>query len=98
MTKDIIDVAYIARLARIDLTEEEATRMALGLDKVLDYMSLLKQYDVEGVEPMAHPLPHSDVLRADEVRPSLSQDAAMSNAPQQENDQIVVPKVVDSAG
>lgn len=97
MSTPQIDVAYIAKLARIDLTEEETALFAQDLDKVLAYITKLESYDVTGVAPMNHPLPAMDVMRKDEPLPSLSQEAALSNAPQQSQGQFRTPKVVESA-
>lgn len=92
-----IDVAYIARLARLRLTEDETARFSEDISQVLDYVGVLNQWDTEGVEPMYHPLPTSDALRQDEARPGLSTEKALLNAPQSAQDQIRVPKVVESA-
>lgn len=97
MSDPKIDVAYIARLADISLTEEETARFSDDLNRVLDYMSQLQQYDVDHVEPMYHPLPSADVMRDDMAKPGLTQEAALALAPQEDNEQIRVPKVVESA-
>lgn len=97
MSTPQIDVAYIAKLARIDLTEEEAALFSRDLDKVLAYVAKLESYDVTGVTPMNHPLPAMDVMRKDEPQDGLSQEAALSNAPQQTQGQFRTPKVVESA-
>lgn len=92
-----IDVAYIARLARLRLTDDETTRFSEDISQVLDYVGVLNRWDTEGVEPMYHPLPTSDALRQDEACPGLSTESALLNAPQSAQDQIRVPKVVESA-
>lgn len=93
-----IDVAYIAKLARIDLTEEEAALFSQDLDKVLAYITKLESCDVMGIiGPMNHPLPAMDVMRKDVPEPGLSQEEALSNAPQQSQGQFRTPKVVESA-
>ncbi len=97
MSTPTIDVAYIAKLAQLDLTAEETERFTGDLDKVLTYVSTLESYDVTGIAPMNHPLPTMDVLRKDEPAPGLSQDAALSNAPRQAQGQFYTPKVVESA-
>ena len=58
-------------------------------------MKKLEELDVTGVEPMAHAVPLSNVLRADEVRPSITQEAALANAPKQANGLFIVPKIVE---
>ncbi len=97
MSTPKIDVAYIAKLAQLDLTKEETARFSGDLDKVLTYVSKLESYDVTGITPMNHPLPTMDVLRKDEPQPGLTQEAALSNAPQQGDGQFRTPKVVESA-
>lgn len=96
MSTPQIDVAYIARLAQIDLTKEETDLFSQDLDKVLAYIAKLESYDVEGITPMNHPLPAMDVMRKDEPQPGLSQEEALSNAPQQSQSQFRTPKVVES--
>ena len=92
-----IDVAYIAGLAKLELTAEEEERFARDLGQVLDYVTQLEKWDTTDVEPMYHPLPVYDALRADTPGESLSQDAALANAPAQGDGQFRVPKVVESA-
>ena len=92
-----IDVAYIARLAKLELTAEETTRFSEDLNQVLAYVEQLDRWDTTGVEPMYHPLPVFDALREDTPGRSLSNEAALSNAPAQEDSQFRVPKVVESA-
>ena len=58
-----IDVAYIAKLAKLELTEEETSRFSEDLNQVLAYVEQLGQWDTTGVEPMYHPLPVYDALR-----------------------------------
>lgn len=92
-----IDVAYIAKLAKLELTEEETNRFSEDLNQVLAYVEQLSQWDTSGVEPMYHPLPVYDALREDTPGNSLSNEAALANAPAQEEGQFRVPKVVESA-
>ena len=94
---NLIDVAYIARLAKLDLTPEETTRFSEDLNQVLAYVAQLDQWDTTGIEPMYHPLPVFDALREDTPGISLTNEAALSNAPAQEDGQFRVPKVVESA-
>ena len=83
MSTPQIDVAYIAKLARIDLTEEETALFSKDLDKVLAYITKLESYDVTGIAPMNHPLPAMDVMREDIPETGFTQEEALSNAPQQ---------------
>jgi aspartyl-tRNA(Asn)/glutamyl-tRNA(Gln) amidotransferase subunit C len=90
-----LDVAYVARLARINLTEDEAKVFQKQLDDVLKYVEKLRQMDVTGVHAAAHGLPFFDVFRADAPRDWFTAKQALSNAPRQANGLFVVPKVVE---
>lgn len=78
------EVLHIARLARISLTPADVERFTAQLSGILDHFAALAAVDTEGLEPTAHPLPLSNVMRADSVAPSLSQGDALANAPEQE--------------
>jgi aspartyl-tRNA(Asn)/glutamyl-tRNA(Gln) amidotransferase subunit C len=90
-----IDVKYVAHLARLQLTTEEEQQFGEQLAHILGYVEKLKELDVTGVEPTAHPIPLVNVTRADEVRPSLSHEAALRNAPAEANGLFMVPKIVE---
>ena len=90
-----LDVAYVARLARIKLTEEEEKIFQKQLDDVLKYVEKLRQLDVAGVDAAAHALPVFNVFRDDAPRDWFTAEEALSNAPQQQNGLFVVPKVVE---
>ncbi len=90
-----IDVKYVAHLARLSLSPEEETKIGAQLAGVLGYIEKLKEVDVTGVEPTAHAFPLVNVTRRDEVRPSMSQEDALRNAPSQANGLFLVPKIVE---
>ncbi len=90
-----IDVKYVAHLARLAITPQEEQKIGAQLRHVLDYIEKLKEVDVSGVEPTAHAFPLVNVMRADEVCPSMDHAEAMRNAPAQANGLFVVPKIVD---
>ena len=90
-----IDIHHVAKLARLSLTEGEAGRYAAQLDGILTYIDTLTRYNLDGVEPTAHAMPVYDVLRADEARPSFTQDQALANAPKRTADQFQISKVVE---
>ena len=90
-----IDVKYVAHLARLSLTSEEEQRIGAQLGQVLDYIEKLKEVDVSGVEPTAHAFPLINVTRPDEVRPSISNEDALRNAPATANGLFMVPKIVE---
>ncbi|MEO9255032.1 MAG: Asp-tRNA(Asn)/Glu-tRNA(Gln) amidotransferase subunit GatC [Tepidiformaceae bacterium] len=79
------EVLHIAHLARISLTDAEVERFTAQLSGILDNFAALAAVDTEGLEPTAHPLPLSNVMRADIVAPSLQQSEALANAPEQED-------------
>lgn len=97
MNEQPIDVAYIAKLAKIELTAEETEQFSADLNRILNYVAKLGEWDTEGIEPMYHPLPAYDAVRADVPGESLSNEAALSNAPATTDGQFRVPKVVESA-
>lgn len=90
-----IDVRRVANLARLNLTEEEASSFTSQIERVLGYVELLQQVNTEGVEVTAHPLEAMDCLRADAERPGFGVENALRNAPRSAQDQIYVPKVVE---
>lgn len=95
MSAGDFDVDRIAHLARIDLTPDESARIGAQLGQILGYVDKLKEVNVEGIEPTAHPVPLINVTRSDEVRPSLPHEDAMRNAPKQANGLFMVPKIVE---
>lgn len=88
-------VAYLAKLARIDLSDDELTRYAADLDQILDAVATVQQAVAEDVPATSHPVPMTNVFRADEVRPSLGAEAALSGAPQAEEQRFSVPRILD---
>jgi aspartyl-tRNA(Asn)/glutamyl-tRNA(Gln) amidotransferase subunit C len=95
MASGDFDVPYVAHLARLKLTPEEEQKIGAQLGDILGYIEKLKQVDVAGVEPTAHPFPLVNVMRPDEALPSLPHEAALRNAPQQAGGLFVVPKIVE---
>ena len=95
MSATEIDVKYVAHLARIALTAEEEQKLGAQLGHILGYIEKLKELDVANVEPTAHAVPLVNVTRPDELRPSLSHDEAVRNAPAQSNGLFIVPKIVE---
>lgn len=95
MAEAELDIDYVARLARLELTAEEKTIFSRQLGQILGHMDRLNAVDTAGVEPTAHSFPLSNVLDADEPRAPLSRADALRNAPEQRDGQFVVPKVVE---
>jgi aspartyl-tRNA(Asn)/glutamyl-tRNA(Gln) amidotransferase subunit C len=95
MPSSDLDVAYVARLARLDLTAEEAALFQTQLAQVLEHAAKLREVNVEGVEPAAHALSIFDVLREDEPRAGFTQEEALRHAPCAANGLFIVTKVVE---
>lgn len=89
------DVKYVAHLARLSLPAAEEEKLGAQLGNILSYIEKLKELDVSNVEPTAHAVPLINVFRADEVRPSLSNEEALRNAPAKANGLFLVPKIVE---
>lgn len=89
------EVLHIARLARIALTEADVERFTAQLSGILDHFAALAAVDTEGLEPTAHPLPLSNVMRADSVQPCLTQEEVLANAPRQEDGFVRVRAVLE---
>jgi len=87
-------VQYVANLARLDLTPEELGAMTGQLDRILSYVETLSELDTDGVTPTTHALSVTNAFRADEVRESLSREAALANGPAQNGEAFVVPRVI----
>jgi len=85
------DVEHVARLARLELSEDELERFAEQLNAILEAVGKVSELDLEGVEPTAHPLDLVNVWAEDEPRPSLTVDEALANAPDREGDSFRVP-------
>jgi aspartyl-tRNA(Asn)/glutamyl-tRNA(Gln) amidotransferase subunit C len=91
----LIDIQHIAKLARLQLTDEEAARYQAQLGSILSYIDTLSRYDVEGVEPTAHATPVYDILRADKSQPWFDQETSLKNAPKRNSGQFQIPKVIE---
>ncbi|HSB79429.1 MAG TPA: Asp-tRNA(Asn)/Glu-tRNA(Gln) amidotransferase subunit GatC [Candidatus Methylomirabilis sp.] len=89
------EVEHVARLARLDLAEEEKERMTAQLDSILGYIDKLNELDTTHVEPTTTVIPMVSVMREDVVRPSLSQDEALANAPDREDVYFRVPRIIE---
>ena len=85
----------MAKLARLEVSEDEKTTFARQLSSILTHIDQLKELDAAGVEPTATVLPTDNVFREDEVRPSLTQEQALANAPDQADGFFRVPKILE---
>ncbi len=91
MAIDRDTVVHVARLARLDLTEDETDRLTLELGAILEAVSKVAELDLAGVPPTSHPLDLVNVWADDEPRPSLDLADALANAPARESDLFRVP-------
>jgi aspartyl-tRNA(Asn)/glutamyl-tRNA(Gln) amidotransferase subunit C len=91
------DVAHVARLARLQLSEDELDTFTGQLAKVLDHARDVAALDVGKVPPTSHPYPLQNVLRADELRSTLDRDAVLAAAPATEDGRFRVPPVLGEA-
>lgn len=89
------DVAHVAMLARIELSDEELDRFAGQLDQIVGWVGKIREVAAADVPSMSHPLPLVNVTRADEVRPSLSAAQALSGAPEVDEQRFSVPRILD---
>ncbi|WP_409485228.1 Asp-tRNA(Asn)/Glu-tRNA(Gln) amidotransferase subunit GatC [Arsenicicoccus dermatophilus] len=87
-------VAHLASLARIEMTDAELDTMAGELAVILDSVAQVGEVAADDVPPMSHPMPLTNVTRPDEVRPGLTAAQALSAAPEQELDRFQVPRIL----
>jgi aspartyl-tRNA(Asn)/glutamyl-tRNA(Gln) amidotransferase subunit C len=88
-------VEHVAKLARLEVSEEEKAMFARQLSAILTYMDQLKEVDTQRVEPTTTVLPTENVFREDAVKPSLTQGQALANAPDQAEGFFRVPKILE---
>ncbi len=88
------DVIHVARLARLELTDDEIGRFAEQLGDVLDHASDIEALDLSDVEPTSHPIEMANVTRPDELRESLPRDEVLAGAPAAEGGRFRVPPIL----
>ncbi len=88
------EVAKVAHLARLDLSEQEVEAITGQLDKILGYVAKLNEIDTTDVKPTTHALAVHNAFREDVVHPSLPQQEALANGPRQNGEAFVVPRVI----
>lgn len=88
------EVEHVALLARLELNEEEVHQYTEQLNAILEYAGMIQKLDTDSVVPTAHAVELFNVLRADEVKPSMSQQEALSNAPEAKEGYFQVPRIV----
>ena len=92
-----IDVAHVARLARLSLPDEDLARYGEQLSLILEHAAAIQAVDTDGVEPTAHPLGVVNRFRPDEVKPSLERDVVLSQAPESTDTHFRVPPALDAS-
>ena len=88
------EVLYVANLARLDIDKDAIDTFAHQIGKILEYIDTLNRVDTSGVAPTTHVIGLSNVFRDDIENPFADRDAALANAPEKEDGQFLVPKVV----
>ncbi len=94
---DEAQVRKVAKLSRLELTDAEIQEFTGQISAILDYVEKMNELDTEGVEPLAHCLPVSNVFREDRVTESLGTEKTLANAPQRDGDFFKVPKILDDS-
>jgi aspartyl-tRNA(Asn)/glutamyl-tRNA(Gln) amidotransferase subunit C len=84
-------VLHVARLARLELTDDEVEHFAAELSNVLDWVETIDELDLDDVPPTSHVVDVVNRLRPDEPRPSLTQEQALANAPAVQDGGFLVP-------
>ena len=88
------EVAHLAMLSRLALSEEELKLFAEQIDEIVDAVSAVQKVDTEGVEPMSHPHSISTAMREDIVVPTLTAEQALDQAPAVEDGRFMVPQIL----
>ena len=89
------DVAHLARLARIDLTDAELDHLAPQLAVILESVAKVSEVSDADVPPTSHAVPLRNVFRPDEVRPGLTPEEALAGAPEVDQQRFAVPRILD---
>ena len=90
-----MDIEKVARLARLELSEEEKVTFGNQLEQVLTYMEQLNRLDTAGVEPTSHAIPIYNAFREDETRSSFPQEEVLAISPDQEDGHFKVPRIIE---
>ncbi len=94
ITKD--EVLHVAKLARLKLTREAVGKFSGQIADILEYVNTLNSVDTEGIVPTSHAIFLSNAFREDEIKESMGADKALANAPEKEDGNFIVPKVISS--
>jgi len=88
------EVLYVAHLARLDLDEESVEKFAGQIDEILGYIEKLNRVETKGIKPTSHAISLTNAFRDDEEKEHIDLELALANAPEKEDGQFVVPKIV----
>ena len=91
-----IDIDHVARLARLDLSDQEKAQLKVQLGVILEHAAKVGEVAADDVEPTAYAIPRSNELREDSPEPSLPQQAALQNAPAEQDERFMVPKIAET--
>lgn len=91
----VADVEHVARLARLELTNNEKELFAGQMDAILGYVEKLKELNTDGIVPTSHAVPMENAFRADAVTPSIGIEKSLANAPGRSESFFAVPKVIE---
>ena len=89
------EVSRVAFLARLELSDDEKSRLTTDLNGILGQFARLQELDTAGIAPTSHSLPLQNVFREDAVRPSLPREAATANAPETRDGSFIVPQIME---
>jgi aspartyl-tRNA(Asn)/glutamyl-tRNA(Gln) amidotransferase subunit C len=90
-----IDIEHVARLARLELSDEERERLKAQLGVILEHAAKVGEVATADVPPTAYAIPRANVLRPDELTPSLTPEEVLANAPDREDDRFKVPRIAE---
>ena len=88
------EVLYVAHLARLDLDEKSMEKFAGQIDEILGYIEKLNQVETKGIKPTSHAISLTNAFRDDEEKEHIDRELALRNAPEKEDGNFVVPKIV----
>lgn len=92
-----IDIDHVAKLARVQLSDDEKARMRDQLAVILEHAAKVGEVAADDVAPTASPIPQVNVFREDTAEPSVSHDAALANAPAERDERFLVPKIAETS-
>ena len=88
------DIEKIAELAQLKFSDEELESFTPQMNEILNYMEKLNELDTENIKPLSHPVEQTNVFREDELKPSITTEDALKNAPSKDDNHFKVPKVI----